>query len=196
MSDLTAPAFTTPPPPENGWGSWDQWSSCSEECSPGTHTRTRPCYYGGRAVPIQYCNYRYRYQPTQTVESESAACNSELCTIWALWGHPSGCGATCGPTSVRTYQRKCRNLYHAREPNTPGYKKCSTKKESCNADPCPTPYQAPTEPPVEAPPLTANWGEWKPWSTNCSDVCAVGVYRRTRDCVFSYVRVKPLDIFN
>jgi hypothetical protein len=81
---------------------WTEWSSCSQTCGTGKHTRERhvatPARFGGRQ-----CDDR------RSARFEQEACPGGACAshgVWSGWAAWSYCSLTCG-RGTRTRSRRC-----------------------------------------------------------------------------------------
>uniref|UniRef100_UPI00193A61B8 uncharacterized protein LOC120335429 n=1 Tax=Styela clava TaxID=7725 RepID=UPI00193A61B8 len=130
------------------WELWSSWSSCSVSCGGGRQSRSRNCVNGYRGVP-----------GCEGPDSQTLACNQEVCGSWASWLEWETCTVSCGG-GVQVRDRICIG-------GVPGDRGCTgpqQETERCNGNVC------------------ESWEVWGPWS-ECSDSCGGGEYTRSRVCV-------------
>ncbi|XP_029304398.1 semaphorin-5B-like isoform X1 [Cottoperca gobio] len=118
------------------WGSWETWSSCSQQCSRGFRTRKRSCSTAeGRTNPSACVGSPVEYQD----------CNTQPCPVsgaWSCWSSWSQCSASCGGGHYQR-TRTCSN-----PPPASGGDICiglHTEEALCNTHAC------------------EDWGEWTVW---------------------------------
>ncbi|XP_034720686.1 semaphorin-5B-like [Etheostoma cragini] len=123
------------------WGSWETWSSCSQQCSRGFRTRKRSCSIAeGRTNPNACVGSPVEYQD----------CNTQPCPVsgaWTCWSSWSQCSASCGGGHYQR-TRTCSN-----PPPASGGDICiglHTEEALCNTHAC------------------EDWGEWTDWG-DCDD---------------------------
>uniref|UniRef100_A0A3Q1FWU3 Semaphorin-2A n=1 Tax=Acanthochromis polyacanthus TaxID=80966 RepID=A0A3Q1FWU3_9TELE len=84
------------------WGSWETWSSCSQQCSRGFRTRKRSCSTAeGRTNPSACVGSPVEYQDCNIqpcpgdicigLHTEEALCNTHTCEGWGEWTDWGGC---------------------------------------------------------------------------------------------------------
>ncbi|XP_019127425.2 semaphorin-5B [Larimichthys crocea] len=118
------------------WGSWETWSSCSQQCSRGFRTRKRSCSTAeGRTNPSACVGSPVEYQD----------CNNQPCPVsgaWSCWSSWSQCSASCGGGHYQR-TRTCTN-----PPPAAGGDICiglHTEEALCSTHAC------------------QGWGEWTDW---------------------------------
>ncbi|XP_022066020.1 semaphorin-5B-like isoform X2 [Acanthochromis polyacanthus] len=118
------------------WGSWETWSSCSQQCSRGFRTRKRSCSTAeGRTNPSACVGSPVEYQD----------CNIQPCPVsgaWSCWSSWSQCSSSCGGGHYQR-TRTCSS-----PPPANGGDICiglHTEEALCNTHTC------------------EGWGEWTDW---------------------------------
>ncbi|KAM8871971.1 semaphorin-5B-like [Synchiropus picturatus] len=134
------------------WGSWETWSSCSQECSRGFRSRKRGCSSAeGRTNPSLCVGAPVEYQD----------CNMQPCQAngaWSCWSSWSQCSALCGGGHYQR-TRACNNPAPAN-----GGKLClglHTEEALCNTHLC-----------------GVDFSDWTQWG-DCDDQ---GLQHRVRRC--------------
>ncbi|XP_076099012.1 SCO-spondin-like isoform X4 [Mytilus galloprovincialis] len=144
-------------PIDGQWSNWSVFTSCSETCGGGDHSRNRSCTepepkYGGQQCPGD--------------DNQTQNCNTQPCPIngnWTIWSEWSLCPVSCGG-GQHSRSRSCTNpapMY--------GGTKCEgdkTENKLCNSQHCP---------------IDGKWTAWGAWSV-CSVTCGGGEAARTRSC--------------
>uniref|UniRef100_A0A1A8U0W5 Sema domain, seven thrombospondin repeats (Type 1 and type 1-like), transmembrane domain (TM) and short cytoplasmic domain, (Semaphorin) 5B n=1 Tax=Nothobranchius furzeri TaxID=105023 RepID=A0A1A8U0W5_NOTFU len=139
-------------PQEARWGSWETWSSCSQQCSRGFRTRKRSCStLEGRTNLAACAGSPVEYQD----------CNTQPCPVsgsWSCWSTWSQCTSSCGGGHYQR-TRTCSS-----PPPANGGDICiglHTEEALCNTHPC-----------------DGGWMAWSLWSA-CDDS---GFQARSRIC--------------
>ena len=146
------------PCPINGqWGTWSEWSNCSEWCGVGYQERFRDCndpspMHGGLPCPGSNTGNRSCFERPCPIDGGYGQ--------WTNWSH---CSTTCGPgEQLRT--RECN-----RPVPKHGGKDCAgdtNSTQTCNLRPCP---------------INGNYSTWTEWSS-CTATCGEATRNRRRDC--------------
>lgn len=145
------------PQDEVGFGEWEEWSVCSENCGFGTRRRSRDCD-----------------DETNCSENEKkedvGECIRERCPIHGKlseWGPWQRCNATCGPYGVSIRKRECIDPLY-------GGLNCSAlgpleEKQNCNDDKFCI--------------VKGGWTPWSKWGL-CDPICnpMKSIKKRTRKC--------------
>lgn len=140
-----------------GWGSWTDWSGCSETCGLGVQTRGRSC---DNPLP-ENGGDQCEGQPEDQRE-----CNEQPCPIdgaWGSWSDWGACSQSCGG-GEQTRSRECDNPAPANQGQD-----CQGEPEDrreCQTNPCP---------------IDGAWSAWEEWSS-CSTTCGPGQKERRRSC--------------
>ena len=145
---------------DGNWGEFGPWSEeCSAPCGGGVLTRTRQCDSPAPTNGGKECEGN---------AEETQECNPEPCPVDGNWGEfgpwSEECSESCGG-GVLTRSRLCDSPAAAY-----GGLECEGSAEetqACNTQPCP---------------VDGNWGEFGPWSEECSEPCGGGVLTRSRQC--------------
>ncbi|KAM4548643.1 hemicentin-1 isoform 1-T1 [Odontesthes bonariensis] len=146
-----------PCPLAGNWGSWLQWSPCSETCGKGMKSRIRLCNNPPPAFDGPQC---------EGTDTQSQVCKEKPCPVdgkWSSWMSWGACSVSCGGGN-RQRTRLC-----ASPAPQHGGRKCEGNDvliDFCNNDPCP---------------INGNWGPWSSWGS-CSKTCNGGQMRRYRSC--------------
>ncbi|CAG5863670.1 unnamed protein product [Menidia menidia] len=146
-----------PCPLAGNWGSWLQWSPCSETCGKGMQSRIRLCNNPPPAFDGPQC---------EGTDTQSQICKERPCPVdgkWSSWMNWGACTVSCGG-GTRQRARLC-----ASPAPQHGGRKCEGNDvlvDFCNNDPCP---------------VHGNWGPWNGWGS-CSKTCDGGQMRRYRSC--------------
>ncbi|CAC5418366.1 Adhesion G protein-coupled receptor B2,Coadhesin,Thrombospondin-1,Adhesion G protein-coupled receptor B1,Mucin-like protein,Hemicentin-1,Adhesion G protein-coupled receptor B3,Thrombospondin-2 [Mytilus coruscus] len=144
-------------PIDGQWSNWSDFTSCSETCGGGDHSRNRSCTepepkYGGQHCPGE--------------ENQTKNCNTHPCPIngnWTSWSEWSVCPVSCGG-GRHSRSRSCTNPAPMYGGSTC---KGNTKdNQLCNPQHCP---------------IDGEWTSWTAWSV-CSVTCGGGKSARTRSC--------------
>jgi hypothetical protein len=130
---------------------WGGWSTCTQSCGGGSHTRTRTVTREPNHSGV--CDKKL---------SDSGSCNDDKCpidcvmTIWDSW-------STCGKSCDAGFQSRTRNVLSAAQF---GGKVCGSKTQTryCHEGACPVHCSV------------SDWGSWNGWSTSCGS----GQRTRTR----------------
>uniref|UniRef100_A0A3P8TRZ0 Semaphorin-2A n=1 Tax=Amphiprion percula TaxID=161767 RepID=A0A3P8TRZ0_AMPPE len=97
VEDLVKTSGQTQSQPQGArWGSWETWSSCSQQCSRGFRTRKRSCSTAeGRTNPSACVGSPVEYQDCNIqpcpgdicigLHTEEALCNTHTCEGWGEW---------------------------------------------------------------------------------------------------------------
>ncbi|XP_077468986.1 semaphorin-5B-like isoform X1 [Stigmatopora argus] len=123
-------------PKDTHWGSWENWSPCSQPCSRGFRTRRRACSVA-----------EVRTNPSACVGSpvDYQDCNMQPCPVtgaWSCWSSWSQCSASCGGGHFQ----RTRSCDHPPPANGGGI--CiglHTEEALCNTHTC------------------EGWGLWSDW---------------------------------
>uniref|UniRef100_A0AAQ5Y1P6 Semaphorin-2A n=1 Tax=Amphiprion ocellaris TaxID=80972 RepID=A0AAQ5Y1P6_AMPOC len=137
VEDLVKTSGRTQSQPQGArWGSWETWSSCSQQCSRGFRTRKRSCSTAeGRTNPSACVGSPVEYQD----------CNIQPCPVsgaWSCWSSWSQCSSSCGGGHYQR-TRTCSS-----PPPANGGDICiglHTEEALCNTHTC------------------EGWGEWTDW---------------------------------
>ena len=144
------------------WGLWQEWSNCSNICSPGKQTRERFCFNeNATLVENSEC-------PKQGLNLETKTCNENLCSVWYDWEPAEECDAPCRSTSMQRWKRMCSS-------ETKNFRLRSHQR-MCYAE------MRECEGPPTCPPEWGDWGEW----SQCSTSCTPGFRTRTRSCLTEF----------
>ncbi|XP_052105775.1 SCO-spondin-like [Mytilus californianus] len=144
-------------PIDGQWSNWSDFTSCSETCGGGDHSRNRSCTapapkYGGQHCPGE--------------ENQTKNCNTHPCPIngnWTSWSEWSVCPVSCGG-GRHSRSRSCTNPAPMYGGST--CKGNTTDNQLCNPQHCP---------------IDGEWTSWTAWSV-CSVTCGGGKSARTRSC--------------
>jgi len=172
------------------WTAWGAWDTCSKSCGSGGYQSSSRICQGkadagvgsgcdGDSTRKQECNTDIKCKVTTpwlkcTVscggggtrsrvfedELEVEACGDTPCPEWGAWGNWTACSKTCGPDSVQTADRECKNG----NVDDGGCVGLATRLRKCSMESC------------------AVWDDWKV-SRECSKSCGTGVTLLTRDCL-------------
>ncbi|XP_034738598.1 hemicentin-1 isoform X2 [Etheostoma cragini] len=146
-----------PCPVAGNWGSWLQWSPCSETCGKGMQSRIRLCNNPPAAFDGPQC---------EGTDTQTQLCKERSCPVdgkWSSWVSWGACSVSCGG-GTRQRTRLC-----ASPAPQHGGRQCEGNNvyiDFCNSDPCP---------------ISGNWGPWSSWGS-CSKTCNGGQMRRYRTC--------------
>ncbi|XP_033637175.1 SCO-spondin-like [Asterias rubens] len=149
----------TPCPVDASWGTWSEWSPCSQSCgSGGNFTHTRECdfpppMYGGKDCSGS--------------DWQMADCYVDRCEDdggWSDWTEWSSCSKEC-ETGIQVRDRTCDNP----TPTLPDGEQChgpANETRVCNTHICP---------------VHGGWSAWSIW-TLCPVTCGGDIETRYRTC--------------
>ncbi|CAE8621650.1 unnamed protein product [Polarella glacialis] len=134
---------------------WTEWSSCSQHCGQGIHSRSREVL---AVTADQGCDIALEeVKPCQLTPCTQIDC------VWGEWDHFSACSDSCGGGSMR-------RIRVVKQPPRSGGKGCEAKDKSeiapCNTETCQVC-------------IDGRWGTWGAWS-KCSATCSPSYRARHR----------------